>query len=99
MWAPAQGRRTMCFVRALAGGLPKPQGLFESTWPNGLHPEELRPGYCALLFCSLLRVWTLTTHSEHTHGTLLNSVRWSLRRSGWDSRQLSIKWEGWAGKV
>lgn len=68
MWAPAQGRLTMCFVRALAGVLPKSHRLPESTWPNGLHPEELRPGHCALLFCSLLRVWTLATHSDHSHG-------------------------------
>jgi hypothetical protein len=91
MWAPAQGRGTMCFVRALAGDLPKSHGLPESTCPNGLHPEELRPGHCALLLCSLLRVWTLTTHSDHTYGTLLNSAHWSSRRLG------RLDWEGVAG--
>lgn len=101
MWAPAQGRLTMCFVRALAGVLLKSHCLPESTWPNGLHLEELRPGHCALLFCSLLRVWTLATHSDHPLGTLPNSVHWSLRRSGWSSDSYCqvgrLHWKGVAG--
>lgn len=61
MWAPAEGRRTVCFVRALAGGLPESHDLPESTWLNGLHPGELRRPLCT---AALLSAQSLD--SDHT---------------------------------
>lgn len=34
------GKACLCFVRALARGLPKSHDLPECTWPTGLHQEE-----------------------------------------------------------
>lgn len=74
------GKACLCFVRALARGLPKSHDLPECTWPTGLHQEESSPDRHAAALLSAQSV-----DSDHT-GATAQLCPWSLGRPGQASR-------------
>lgn len=69
---PAQGRRAVCFVRALARVLPKSHDLPECMWPTGFPREEPSPDHRA---AALLSAQSLD--SDHTCATV-QQCPWEL---------------------